>query len=100
MLHVGTSDDARVSTVVNTPKGRENKRDLSLPAVIPLTVLCSLRALNLIRLWALWPNTFGGLRNALFYLPSLKTEVYKPRISNSAIAPIRRDDDLQATPAV
>jgi hypothetical protein len=99
MLHVGTSDDARVSTVVNTPKGRENRRDLSLPAVIPLTVLCSLRALNLIRLWALWPNTFG-LRNALFYLPSLKTEVYKSCISNSAIAPIRRDDDLQATPAV
>jgi hypothetical protein len=25
MLRVGTSDDARVSTVVNTPKGRDNR---------------------------------------------------------------------------
>ena len=42
MLRVGTSDDARVSTVVNTPKGRDNIEPLS--AVITLTVQCSLRA--------------------------------------------------------
>jgi len=47
MPRVGTLDDARVSTVVNTPKGRD-KRDISLPAIIPLMVQCSLHALNLI----------------------------------------------------
>jgi hypothetical protein len=32
MLHIGTSDDAQVSTVVNMPTGQDNKTFLSWPS--------------------------------------------------------------------